>query len=168
MVEKWVWMGVAGAIVGYVTFASYGAGHATSTSSEAHPAAPLSEQNGQGDTAKRIVHDQRMYFEGQGQTNFRFEEGRKLYISIKNTGKQPVQYKLNRSYGSDLQGAVLQGTTSGFAKGTLQPGERHDLLFVKPEGQAEAGSDSPNELILNVSTDDGSQGTVKTFAYITL
>ncbi|WP_068503135.1 hypothetical protein [Paenibacillus kribbensis] len=163
MVEKWVWMGVAGAIVGYVTFASYGAGHATSTSSMTHPAVPLSAQSEQGGAAKRIVHDQRMFFEGQGQTSFTFEEGRKLYISIKNTGKQPIQYKLNSSNGSDLQ-----GTTSGFTRQALQPGERHDLLFVKPEGQAEAGSGSPNELILNVSTDDGSQGTVKTFAYITL
>lgn len=163
MMEKWVWIGAAGVIVGYVTFASYGTGHATSTVSEEHPAAPLSAQSEQGGAAKRIVHDQRMYFDGRGETSFTFEEGRKLYISIKNTGKQPIQYKLNSSNGSDLQ-----VTTSGFTRQTLQPGERHDLLFVKPEGQAKAESDSSNKLILNVSTDDESQGTVKTFAYITL
>ena len=169
MMEKWVWMGVAGAIVGYATFASYPMStYSTSTVSEEHQGEPLNVQSEQGGAAKRIVHDQRMYFEGRGETSFTFEEGRKLYINIKNTGKQPIQYKLNRSYGSDLQGAVLQGTTSGFAKGMLQPGERHDLLFVKPEGQAEAAKDSSNELILNVSTEDGTQGTVKTFAYITL
>ncbi|MEC0183809.1 hypothetical protein P4H61_20180 [Paenibacillus peoriae] len=164
MVGKWVWMGVAGAIVGYATFANYPSNtYSTSTSSVTHPAVPLNAQSEQKGTTKRIVHDQRMYFEGKGETSFKFEEGHKLYISIKNTGKQPIQYKLNRSNGSDLQ-----GTTSGFTRQTLQPGERHDLLFEKPEGQAEAGSDSPNELILNVSTDDGLQGTVKTFAYITL
>ncbi|KAF6577084.1 hypothetical protein G9G54_19540 [Paenibacillus sp. EKM212P] len=164
MVEKWVWMGVAGAIVGYATFASFPTHtYTTSTSSVTHPAIPLSVQNKQGGTAKRIVHDQRMHFEGQGETNFKFEEGRKLYISIKNVGKQPIQYKLNSSNGSDLQ-----GTTSGFSSRTLQPGERHDLLFVKPEGQDEAANDSLKELILKVSTDDGSQGNVKTFAYITL
>lgn len=171
MVEKWVWMGAAGMIVGYVTFASYPLNaHSTSTSGMTHPAVPLDVQSKQKGVAKRIVHDQRMYFEGKGETSFAFEEGRKLYISIKNTGKQPIQYKLNRSYGSDLQGAVLQGTTSGFAKGTLQPGERHDLLFVKPEAEAEteAASVSSDELILSVSTEDGSQGIVKTFAYITL
>jgi hypothetical protein len=159
MVEKWVWMGVVGAIVGYATFASYGT-TSTSMVSEAHPAAPLTAQGG---AAKRIVHDQRMQFGGQGETSFTFEEGHKLYISIKNTGKQSIQYKFNSSNGSDLE-----GTTSAFTRQTLQPGERHDLLFVKPEGQAETGSDSRNELILNVSTDNGSQGTVKTFAYITL
>ncbi|MDQ0496838.1 hypothetical protein [Paenibacillus brasilensis] len=165
MVEKWVWMGVAGVIVGYATFASIHTTNTTSTSTSyvTHPAAPLSAQSKQGDAAKRIVQDQRMHFGGQGQTDFKFEEGRKLYISIKNTGKQPLQYSLTSSNGSDLE-----GTTSGFTKRTLQPGERHDLLFVKQEGQAEAGSDSSNKLILNVSTDDGSQGTVKTFAYITL
>lgn len=104
-----------------------------------------------------------MQFGGQGQTEFRFEEGRKLYISIKNTGKQPVRYKLNSSNGSDLQ-----GTTSGFSSRTLQPGERHDLLFIKPEGQNEAANGSLKELILKVSTDDGSRGDIKTFAYITL
>ncbi|WP_226003046.1 hypothetical protein [Paenibacillus sp. BJ-4] len=165
MVEKWVWMGVAGVIVGYATFASYHTTNttSTSTSSVTHPAAPLNAQSEQGGAAKRIVHDQRIYFEGKGETSFTFEEGRKLYISIKNTGKQPVQYKLNSSNGSDLE-----GTTSGFTRRTLQPGERHDLLFVKPEEQTEAGNGSSNKLILNVSTDDGSQGTVKTFAYITL
>ncbi len=162
MVEKWVWMGVAGVIVGYVTLANFPTNtYTTSTASVTHPAALLSKQNKQGEAAKRIVHDQFMQFGGQGQTEFRFEEGRKLYISIKNTGKQPVQYKLNSSNGSDLQ-----GTTSGFSSRTLQPGERHDLLFIKPEGQS--GADSLNELILKVSTDDGSQGNVKTFAYITL
>ncbi|MGQ3479927.1 hypothetical protein [Paenibacillus sp. TY11] len=164
MVEKWVWVGVAGAIVGYVTFANISTNtYTTSTSSVTHPAVPLSAQSENGGAAKRIVHDQRMHFEGQGETSFKFEEGRKLYISIKNTGKQPVQYKLNSSNGSDLQ-----GTTSGFTKRTLQPGERHDLLFIKPEGQDEAVNDSLKELILKVSTDDGSQGIVKTFAYITL
>ncbi|WP_233903779.1 hypothetical protein [Paenibacillus polymyxa] len=86
-----------------------------------------------------------------------------MYISIKNTGKQPVQYKLNSANGLDLQ-----GSTSGFSSRTLQPGERHDLVFVKPEGQDEAANDSLKEMILKVSTDDGSQGNVKTFAYITL
>ncbi|MEK5321715.1 hypothetical protein NSS94_21095 [Paenibacillus sp. FSL L8-0644] len=164
MVEKWVWMGVAGAIVGYATLANISTTmHSTSSVSQEHPAAPLSAQSENGSAAKRIVHDQRMHFEGQGGTNFKFEEGRKLYISIKNVGKQPIQYKLNSSNGSDLQ-----GTTSGFSSRTLQPGERHDLLFVKPEGQDEAANDSLKELILKVSTDDGSQGSVKTFAYITL
>ncbi|URJ43734.1 hypothetical protein MF628_003373 [Paenibacillus polymyxa] len=65
MVEKWVWMGVAGAIVGYATFASFPTHtYTTSTSSVTHPAIPLSVQNKQGGTAKRIVHDQRMHFEG--------------------------------------------------------------------------------------------------------
>lgn len=164
MMEKWVWMGVAGAIVGYATFANLSTStHTTSSTSVTHQAAPLSKQNEQGGVAKRIVHDQRMQFGGQGQTSFRFEEGRKLYISIKNTGKQPVQYKLNSANGLDLQ-----GSTSGFSSQTLQLGERHDLLFVKPEGQDEAVSDSLKEMILKVSTDDGSQGSVKTFAYITL
>ncbi|WCM60632.1 hypothetical protein [Paenibacillus polymyxa] len=164
MVEKWVWMGVAGAIVGYATFASFPTNtYTTSSASVTHQAVPLSKQNEQGGVAKRIVHDQRMQFGGQGQTSFRFEEGRKLYISIKNTGKQPVQYKLNSANGLDLQ-----GTTSGFSSRTLQPGERHDLVFVKPERQDEAANDSLKEMILKVSTDDGSQGNVKTFAYITL
>ncbi|MET3209034.1 UNVERIFIED_CONTAM: hypothetical protein ABIC26_001975 [Paenibacillus sp. PvR008] len=164
MVEKWVWMGVAGAIVVYATSASLSTNtYSTSTSSVTHPAVPLSVQSEQGGAAKRIVHDQRMHFEGQGETSFKFEEGRKLYISIKNTGKKPIQYKFNRSNGSELQ-----GTTSGFARRTLQPGERHDLLFIKPEGQTEAANASSNELILNVSTDDGSTGSDKTFAYITL
>ncbi|MEK4430928.1 hypothetical protein MHB54_17215 [Paenibacillus sp. FSL M7-0802] len=86
-----------------------------------------------------------------------------MYISIKNTGKQPIQYKLNSANGLDLQ-----GSTSGFSSRTLQLGERHDLVFVKPEGQDEAANDSLKEMILKVSTDDGSQGNVKTFAYITL
>ncbi|MGR6764011.1 hypothetical protein ACU1JV_19515 [Paenibacillus sp. T2-29] len=130
---------------------------------QSHSTVPLSMQSEQGSAAKRIVHDQEMQFGGQGQTSFRFEEGRKLYISIKNTGKQPVRYKLNSSNGSDLQ-----GTTSGFSSRTLQPGERHDLLFIKPEGQNEAANGSLKELILKVSTDAGSRGSVKTFAYITL
>ncbi|AUS28638.1 hypothetical protein MMB75_19250 [Paenibacillus sp. P2(2022)] len=166
MVEKWVWMGVAGVIVGYVAFANMSVPtntYTTSTAGATHQTAPLSMQNKQGEAAKRIVHDQRMQFGGQGQTEFRFEEGRKLYISIKNTGKQPVRYKLNSSNGSDLQ-----GTTSGFSSRTLQPGERHDLLFIKPEGQNEAANGSLKELILKVSTDDGSRGDIKTFAYITL
>ena len=159
MVEKWVWMGVTGAIVGYATFASMSVPTSTITEvNQSHSTVPLSMQSEQGGAAKRIVHDQRMQFGGQGQTNFRFEEGRKLYISIKNTGKQPVQYKLNSANGLDLQGSSR----------TLQPGERHDLLFVKPEGQDEAANDSLKEMILKVSTDDGSQGNVKTFAYITL
>ncbi|PNQ80970.1 hypothetical protein [Paenibacillus sp. F4] len=164
MVEKWVWMGVAGAIVGYATFANMSVPTSTITEvNQSHSTVPLSTQSKQGSAAKRIVHDQEMQFGGQGQTSFRFEEGHKLYISIKNTGKQPVQYKLNSANGLDLQ-----GTTSGFSSRTLQPGERHDLLFVKPEGQDEAVNDSLKELILKVSTDDGSQGIVKTFAYITL
>ncbi|QYK69428.1 MULTISPECIES: hypothetical protein [Paenibacillus] len=164
MVEKWVWMGVAGAIVGYATFASMSVPASTITEvNQSHSTVPLSTQSEQGSAAKRIIHDQEMQFGGQGQTSFRFEEGRKLYISIKNTGKQPVQYKLNSANGLDLQ-----GTTSGFSSRTLQPGERHDLVFVKPEGQDEAANDSLKEMILKVSTDDGSQGNVKTFAYITL
>lgn len=164
MVEKWVWIGAAGAILGYVAIASFPTNtYTTSSAIVTHQAAPLSKQSEQGSAAKRIVHDQEMQFGGQGQTNFRFEEGRKLYISIKNTGKQPVQYKLNSANGLDLQ-----GSTSGFSSRTLQPGERHDLLFVKPEGQDEAANDSLKEMILKVSTDDGSQGNVKTFAYITL
>ncbi|MDQ0049968.1 hypothetical protein J2T18_004290 [Paenibacillus polymyxa] len=164
MVEKWVWVGVAGAIVGYTTFASMSVPTSTITEvNQSHSTVPLSMQSEQGSAAKRIVHDQEMQFGGQGQTSFRFEEGRKLYISIKNTGKQSVQYKLNSANGLDLQ-----GTTSGFSSRTLQPGERHDLLFVKPEGQDEAANDSLKEMILKVNTDDGSQGSVKTFAYITL
>ncbi|WP_342427187.1 hypothetical protein [Paenibacillus sp. FSL L8-0158] len=62
----------------------------------------------------------------------------------------------------------MQGTTSGFSSRTLQPGGRHDLLFVKPEGQDEAANDPLKEMILKVNTNDGSQGSVKTFAYITL
>ncbi|URJ35788.3 hypothetical protein MF625_000135 [Paenibacillus polymyxa] len=91
MVEKWVWMGVAGVIVGYVAFAnmSVPTNTYTSTGGATHQTAPLSMQNKQGEAAKRIVHDQRMQFGGQGQTEFRFEEGRKLYISIKNTGRDP-------------------------------------------------------------------------------
>ncbi|MHB0883911.1 putative periplasmic lipoprotein [Paenibacillus sp. SEL1] len=164
MVEKWVCMGVAGVIVGYVAFANMSVPSSTITEvNQSHSTVPLSTQSKQGSAAKRIVHDQEMQFGGQGQTSFRFEEGHKLYISIKNTGKQPVQYKLNSANGLDLQ-----GSTSGFSSQTLQPGERHDLLFVKPEGQDEAANDSLKEMILKVSTDDGSQGSVKTFAYITL
>ncbi|ADO58603.1 MULTISPECIES: hypothetical protein [Paenibacillus] len=165
MVEKWVWMGVAGVIVGYVAFANMRVLPSSTITevNQSHSTVPLSIQSEQGEAAKRIVHDQEMNFGGQGQTEFRFEEGHKLYISIKNTGKQPVRYKLNSSNGSDLQ-----GTTSGFSSRTLQPGERHDLLFIKPEGQNEAANGSLKELILKVSTDDGSRGSVKTFAYITL
>ncbi|MGG4221162.1 hypothetical protein ABEW32_23390 [Paenibacillus jamilae] len=164
MVEKWVWMGVAGVIVGYVAWANMSVPSSTITEvNQSHSKVPLRIQSEPGSAAKRIIHDQEMQFGGQGQTEFRFEEGRKLYISIKNTGKQPVRYKLNSSNGSDLQ-----GTTSGFSSQTLQPGERRDLLFTKPEGQHEATDDSWKELILKVSTDDGSQGSVKTFAYITL
>ncbi|WP_246772907.1 hypothetical protein [Paenibacillus polymyxa] len=95
MVEKWVWMGVAGAIVGYATFANMSVPTSTITEvNQSHSTVPLSTQSKQGSAAKRIVHDQEMQFGGQGQTSFRFEEGRKLYISIKNTGKQSVQYKL--------------------------------------------------------------------------
>ncbi|AET57425.1 hypothetical protein ACWHAM_13735 [Paenibacillus terrae] len=164
MVDKWVWMGVAGAIVGYATFANLSTTtHTTSTASETHSAAPLSMQNEQGGATKRIVHDQVMQFEGEGGTAFGFEEGRKLYISIKNTGKRPIQYKIESSATSDLQ-----GQTEGLSSRKLQPGERHDLLFVKPEGQNGDESQSSNELFLHVVTDDGSKGSVKTFAYITL
>ncbi|TKH46481.1 hypothetical protein C1I60_02535 [Paenibacillus terrae] len=164
MVDKWVWMGVAGAIVGYAAFANLSTTtHTTSTASVTHPAAALSTQSEQGSAEKRIVHDQIMQFEGEGGTTFTFEEGRKLYFSIKNTGKQPIRYKL-RSAGT----SGLSGQTDGFSSRTLQPGERHDLLLVKPEEQHEATKDSTTELILDVNTDDGSKGSVKTFAYITL
>ncbi|KJD47324.1 hypothetical protein [Paenibacillus terrae] len=164
MVDKWVWMGVAGAIVGYATFASMSVPTSTITEvNQSHSTVPLSTQNEQGGVTKRIVHDQEMQFEGPAHTNFTFEEGRKLYISIKNTGKQPIRYKL-KSAGT----SGLSGQTDGFSSRTLQPGERHDLLLVKPEEQNEATKDSTTELILDVNTDDGSKGSVKTFAYITL
>ncbi|MGG1650983.1 hypothetical protein [Paenibacillus sp. NRS-1780] len=164
MVDKWAWMGVAGAIVGYATFASMSVLTSTITEvNQSHSTVPLSTQNEQGSAAKRIVHDQEMQFEGPAHTNFTFEEGRKLYISIKNTGKQPIRYKL-KSAGT----SGLSGQTDGFSSRTLQPGERHDLLLVKPEEQNEATKDSTTELILDVNTDDGSKGSVKTFAYITL
>ncbi|MGW8959370.1 hypothetical protein [Paenibacillus sp. NPDC055715] len=164
MVEKWVWMGVAGAIVVYATSASLSTTtHTTSTASEAHPAALLSVQNEQGGATKRIVHDQTTQFGGEGGMLFRFEEGRKLYVSIKNTGKQSIQYKITSSATSSLQ-----GQTEGLSSRRLQPGERHDLLFMKPEGQNGAGSQSSNELFLDVVTEDGSTGSIKTFAYITL
>jgi hypothetical protein len=164
MVDKWVWMGVAGAIVGYATFANLSTTtHTASTSSVAHPAAPLSVQNEKGSAAKRIVHDQEMQFEGPAHMSFTFEEGRKLYISIKNTGKQPIRYKLKSEVASGLS-----GQRDGFSSRTLQPGERHDLLLVKPEEHNEATKASTTELILDVNTDDGSKGSVKTFAYITL
>ncbi|MBE0342335.1 hypothetical protein E4V51_16010 [Paenibacillus sp. 28ISP30-2] len=164
MVDKWVWMGVAGAIVGYAAFANLSTTtHTTSTASVMHPAAPLSVQNEQGGATKRIVHDQTTQFGGEGGMPFRFEEGRKLYVSIKNMGKQPIQYKITSSATSGLQ-----GQTEGLSSRRLQPGERHDLLFVKPEEQNEAGRQSSKELFLHVVTDDGSTGTIKTFAYITL